>query len=99
MAGLGGSLGYAMGGIDWGALGGFNQIFLAVMKLIFDAQLSGTLFGGHVRFVFTIVLFIFILCVVTTITSFNEIPLDILANPFKVTTSHHSAAISSVSHL
>jgi len=63
MAGLGGSLGYAMGGIDWGAL--------------------GTLFGGHVRFVFTIVLFIFILCVVTTITSFNEIPLDILANPFK----------------
>ena len=60
--------------------------------------LSGTLFGGHVRFVFTIVLFIFILCVVTTITSFNEIPLDILANPFKVTTSH-SAAISSVSPL
>ena len=50
------------------------------------------------RFVFTIVLFIFILCVVTTITSFNEIPLDILANPFKVTTSH-SAAISSVSPL
>lgn len=63
MAGLGGSLGYAMGGIDWGAL--------------------GTFFGGHVRFVFTIVLFIFIFCVVTTITSFNEIPLDILANPFK----------------
>jgi len=52
MAGLGGSLGYAMGGIDWGAL--------------------GTFFGGHVRFVFTIVLFIFILCVVTTITSFNH---------------------------
>ena len=98
MAGLGGSLGYAMGGIDWGALGGSTQIFLAVMKLIFVAHLSGTLFGGHVRFVFTIVLFIFILCVVTTITSFNEIPLDILANPFKVTTSH-SAAISSVSPL
>lgn len=36
------------------------------------------------RFVFSLVLFIFILCVVTTITSFNEIPLDILANPFKV---------------
>merc|ERR1719410_3188436 len=63
MAGLGGSLGYAMGGIDWGAL--------------------GTLFGGHVRFVFTVVLFIFISCVVTTITSFNEIPLDIITNPFK----------------
>jgi len=63
MAGLGGSLGYAMGGIDWGTL--------------------GTFFGGHVRFVFTIVLFIFIFCVLTTITSFNEIPLDILTNPFK----------------
>merc|ERR1711923_678034 len=63
MAGLGGSLGYAMGAIDWGTL--------------------GTLFGGHVRFVFTIVLFIFIFCVTTTITSFNEIPLDILTNPFK----------------
>ena len=25
MAGLGGSLGYAMGGIDWGALGEWNQ--------------------------------------------------------------------------
>ena len=36
------------------------------------------------RFVFTIVLFIFVLCVVTTITSFNEIPLDIITNPFKV---------------
>ena len=96
MAGLGGSLGYAMGGIDWGALGGFNQIFLAAMKLIFAAQLSGTLFGGHVRFVFTIVLFIFILCVVTTITSFNEIPLDILANPFKVSPIQHIELESSV---
>ena len=44
----------------------------------------GTFFGGHVRFVFTIVLFIFVLCVVTTITSFNEIPLDFITNPFKV---------------
>ena len=47
-------------------------------------QCSGTFFGGHVRFVFTIVLFIFVLCVATTITSFNEIPLDIITNPFKV---------------
>ena len=49
-----------------------------------DILFSGTFFGGHVRFVFTIVLFIFVLCVVTTITSFNEIPLDIITNPFKV---------------
>eukprot|EP00090_Calanus_glacialis_P021004 TRINITY_DN3242_c0_g1_i3.p1 TRINITY_DN3242_c0_g1~~TRINITY_DN3242_c0_g1_i3.p1 ORF type:complete len:677 (+),score=185.82 TRINITY_DN3242_c0_g1_i3:131-2161(+) len=63
MAGLGGSMGYAMGAIDWGLL--------------------GALFGGHVRFVFTVVLFIFIFCVLTTLTSFKEIPLDILTNPFK----------------
>merc|ERR1719445_628734 len=63
MAGLGGSLGYAMGAIDWGLL--------------------GALFGGHVRFVFTFVLFIFIFCVLTTLTSFKEIPLYILTNPFK----------------
>jgi hypothetical protein len=43
------------------------------------------LFGGHVRFVFTVVLFIFIVCVLTTLTSFKEIPLDILTNPAKVT--------------
>merc|ERR1712142_387706 len=63
MAGLGGSMGYAMGAIDWGIL--------------------GALFGGHVRFVFTFVLFIFIFCVLTTLTSFKEIPLYILTNPFK----------------
>jgi solute carrier family 45 protein 1/2/4 len=40
MAGLGGSMGYAMGAIDWGWL--------------------GTMLGGHVRAVFTLVLFIFI---------------------------------------
>merc|ERR1719250_337348 len=43
----------------------------------------GALFGGHVRFVFTFVLFIFIFCVLTTLTSFKEIPLNILTNPFK----------------
>lgn len=34
--------------------------------------------GGHVRAVFTIVTFIFIFCVLTTVTSFREIPLWIL---------------------
>jgi len=63
MAGLGGSMGYAMGAMNWGVL--------------------AVLFGGHVRFVFTIVLFIFVFCVLTTLSSFNEIPLEILTNPFK----------------
>lgn len=34
--------------------------------------------GGHVRAVFTIVTFIFIFCVLATVTSFREIPLWIL---------------------
>ena len=34
------------------------------------------MFGGHVRAVFTLVLFIYVVCVVVTITSFREIPLD-----------------------
>ena len=40
------------------------------------------------RFVFTCVLFIFIFCVLITLTSFKEIPLDILTNPFKVTLAY-----------
>jgi len=59
MAGLGGSLGYAMGALNWGSL--------------------ANLFGGHVRLVFTLVLGIFVACVICTLTSFAEIPLDILA--------------------
>lgn len=61
MAGLGGSLGYAMGAINWGWL--------------------GVLLGGHVRAVFSLVLVIFIICVTITLTSFKEIPLDILTAP------------------
>ena len=70
-----------MGAIDWGTLGKKLKKYVDSMRMVFYL---GTLFGGHVRFVFTIVLFIFIFCVTTTITSFNEIPLDILTNPFKV---------------
>ena len=60
------------------------MIEMSLKSLLMSIKCSGTFFGGHVRFVFTIVLFIFVLCVVTTITSFNEIPLDIITNPFKV---------------
>ena len=41
---------------------------------------KATLFGGHVRLVFTLVLGIFIVCVTATLTSYAEIPLDVLAN-------------------
>jgi solute carrier family 45, member 1/2/4 len=34
--------------------------------------------GGHVRAVFTLITFLFIICVSATITSFREIPLYLL---------------------
>ncbi|XP_034234139.1 proton-associated sugar transporter A [Thrips palmi] len=60
MAGLGGFLGYALGGINW------------------DATAIGEMLGGHVRAVFTLITFIFVTCVAYTVTSFQEVPLDVL---------------------
>jgi solute carrier family 45 protein 1/2/4 len=60
MAGLGGAVGYSLGGINW------------------DATRIGVALGGHVRAVFTLITFIFVFCVSATITSFREIPLDLL---------------------
>ncbi|XP_058445608.1 proton-associated sugar transporter A-like [Malaya genurostris] len=60
MAGLGGFMGYSLGGINW------------------DATVLGKAFGGHVRAVFSLITIIFIVCVGCTITSFSEIPLDLL---------------------
>ncbi|KAK7483584.1 hypothetical protein BaRGS_00025137 [Batillaria attramentaria] len=58
MAGLGGTVGYVMGGIDW------------------NSTTFGEAFGGHIRVVFTLVIVVFIACVVSTITSFKETPLS-----------------------
>ena len=58
MAGLGGTVGYLMGGIDW------------------NSTSVGELFGGHIRVVFTLVIFIFIVSVTSTLTSFKETPLN-----------------------
>ncbi|XP_052121408.1 membrane-associated transporter protein [Frankliniella occidentalis] len=60
MAGLGGFLGYGLGGINW------------------DATAIGEMLGGHVRAVFTLITFIFVTCVAYTVTSFQEVPLDVL---------------------
>jgi len=60
MAGLGGAMGYSLGGINW------------------DVTKIGVMLGGHVRAVFTLITFIFIICVAVTITSFREIPLAML---------------------
>lgn len=43
-----------------------------------DVYSIGIALGGHVRAVFTLITFIFIFCVATTITSFREIPLAML---------------------
>ncbi|KAL5010419.1 hypothetical protein ScPMuIL_012724 [Solemya velum] len=58
MAGLGGSVGYAMGGVDW------------------NATTFGAALGGHVRVVFTMVFIVYVLCVISTLTSFKEVPLS-----------------------
>lgn len=58
LAGLGGSLGYVFGGIDWGS------------------TTVGASFGSHVRVVFSIVLFIYMVSLVLTVTSIKEMPLD-----------------------
>lgn len=60
MAGLGGSLGYTMGAINW------------------DVTSFGKKLGGQVHAVFTIIAFIYLICVSITIFSFREIPLHLL---------------------
>ncbi|XP_031832072.1 loss of visual transmission [Nomia melanderi] len=60
MAGLGGFMGYGLGGINW------------------DATAIGVMLGGHLHATFTLITIIFIICVFCTITSFKEIPLELL---------------------
>ncbi|KZC12678.1 Membrane-associated transporter protein [Dufourea novaeangliae] len=60
MAGLGGFMGYGLGGINW------------------DATTIGVMLGGHLHATFTLITIIFVICVFCTITSFKEIPLELL---------------------
>ncbi|KAG7211809.1 hypothetical protein KM043_011040 [Ampulex compressa] len=60
MAGLGGFMGYGLGGINW------------------DATTIGVMLGGHLHATFTLITIIFVICVSCTITSFKEIPLEVL---------------------
>ena len=50
-------------------------------KIVSIYACTGVLLGGHVRAVFSLVLIIFIICVTITLTSFREIPLDVLTAP------------------
>ncbi|KAL5286666.1 hypothetical protein ACFFRR_007965 [Megaselia abdita] len=60
MAGVGGTFGYALGGVDW------------------EKTSVGAALGGNIPTVFTIVTVVFVLCYITTLTSFREIPLPLL---------------------
>ncbi|KAL6260325.1 hypothetical protein P5V15_007856 [Pogonomyrmex californicus] len=60
MAGLGGFMGYGLGGINW------------------DVTSLGVLLGGHLHATFTLITIIFLICVICTVTSFKEIPLELL---------------------
>lgn len=62
LSGLGGSIGYLIGGIEWETL----------------VPILEELLGSHVRIVFTIVLVLFVISVSLTVTSFREMPLELI---------------------
>ncbi|XP_023703460.1 proton-associated sugar transporter A isoform X2 [Cryptotermes secundus] len=57
-------------------LGGFLGYALGAIN--WDITALGEILGGHVRAVFTLITFIFTICVALTVTSFTEIPLRVL---------------------
>lgn len=57
-------------------LGGFLGYALGAIN--WDITTLGEILGGHVRAVFTLITFIFSICVAFTVTSFTEIPLRVL---------------------
>lgn len=58
----------------------YAGVFPLVM-IFFD---TGAILGGHVRAVFTLITFIFTICVALTVTSFKEIPLHLLESQKQV---------------
>ncbi|KAL1453444.1 hypothetical protein WDU94_007582 [Cyamophila willieti] len=55
-------------------LGGFMGYALGAMD--WDSTFIGEMLGGHVRAVFTVITFLFVICVSATLTAFSELPLD-----------------------
>nr|XP_023020596.1 proton-associated sugar transporter A [Leptinotarsa decemlineata] len=75
-----------LGGFFGYALGGIN----------WDATFIGELLGGHVRAVFTLITIIFVVCVAYTITSFKEMPLNLLElkeNDFQCLENDQNSAV------
>ncbi|XP_034107903.1 proton-associated sugar transporter A [Drosophila albomicans] len=61
-AGFGGTIGYAIGGIDW------------------ETTHIGAFLGGNIPTVFSLVTIIFVVCYLITVTTFREIPLQLIEN-------------------
>ncbi|KAH8366170.1 hypothetical protein KR093_009914 [Drosophila rubida] len=59
-AGFGGTIGYAIGGIDW------------------ETTQIGAVLGGNIPTVFSLVTIIFVVCYLITVTTFREIPLQLI---------------------
>lgn len=57
-------------------LGGFMGYSMGAID--WDDTFIGEFFGGNVRAVFSLITIIFFFCVLTTVTSFSEIPLPLL---------------------
>jgi hypothetical protein len=58
------------------------------LSLILCFLETGAFLGGHVRAVFTLITFIFTICVALTVTSFKEIPLHLLERQQQVRGDH-----------
>lgn len=84
MAGAGGCFGYILGGIPWAENNLINRLDMNVSSSA-NGSLNGThhvyqadLAYEHKQILFTSVAFIYIVCALISITSFKEIPLDVL---------------------
>lgn len=81
MAGTGGCIGYILGGIPWADFGGEKIPFRQINNHSQNFTASKTYYHlayEHKQILFTSVAVIYVVCTAISITSFKEIPLDIL---------------------
>lgn len=80
-AGVGGTIGYAIGGVDWESTNiGEYEIFRCPTGpynyVVFE--FSGSFLGGNIPTVFALVTIIFFFCYLLTVTTFREVPLKLI---------------------
>lgn len=97
MAGAGGCIGYALGGIPWASLFSSNSNTTPTKTWLNFSNSSSNdtiavdndsndLAYEHKQILFTMVAVIFVICVFICITSFKEIPLDMVDKPMTMVT-------------